>query len=282
MPSATHPEYSMVSPSSRKRRRDDDGGVQLSLSSTSEASQNVLSAIANHEHFVIPSGRGSTSLFSLPRKAVTKRLRLIEENPHEQSNTHYAHHNHNHAHDLSSTFSQSQQSYFSHAHPDLNSAASASSHQARSSHTSRTNNSAALLSPCYICHRKPTRKSDLDSFADCMGCGGRACFICLRACQGWPTTSDGGGSDDDPTAEAEEVSTSFTMRDVDDEETTAHGHGGQITAEIQQNAEQRQKKGEGGWNGRGHRGVICSRCCVEQGSEGDVVCLGCLAGMKGA
>lgn len=278
----------MVSPSSKKRRRDDDGEVQRSPSSTSEASQNVLSAIT--ERFVIPSSRVPTSLVSLPRKAVTKRFRLAEENPHEQSNTYYAHHNHNHAHahDLSSTFSQSQQpqqSHFSHAHPDLNSAASSSSHQIRPSHTTRTN-SAAVLSPCHICHRKPTRKSDLDSFADCMGCGGRTCFVCLRVCQGWLTTSNGGGSDE-PTPETEELSTSFTMRDVDDEETTTttmttHGHGGQTAAETQQNAEQRQKKGEGGWNARSHRGVICSRCCVEQGSEGDVVCLGCLAEMKGA
>ena len=36
-----------------------------------------------------------------------------------------------------------------------------------------------------------------------------------------------------------------------------------------------------GWSGRGHREVICSGCCVERGSEGDVVCLGCLAGMEG-
>lgn len=32
--------------------------------------------------------------------------------------------------------------------------------------------------------------------------------------------------------------------------------------------------GKGG--GRGHRGRICSQCCVEEGPEGEAVCLGCL------
>ncbi|KAL2685410.1 hypothetical protein Neosp_006508 [[Neocosmospora] mangrovei] len=34
----------------------------------------------------------------------------------------------------------------------------------------------AVLAPCHICHRKPTKKSDLDSFAECQGCGERTCF----------------------------------------------------------------------------------------------------------
>ena len=37
---------------------------------------------------------------------------------------------------------------------------------------------------------------------------------------------------------------------------------------------------EGTWvkeGGTGHRGRICSRCCVEEGMEGEVACLGCLA-----
>lgn len=28
--------------------------------------------------------------------------------------------------------------------------------------------------------------------------------------------------------------------------------------------------------GTGHRGMVCSRCCVERGTEGEVLCLGCL------
>lgn len=69
------------------------------------------------------------------------------------------------------------------------------------------------------------------------------------------------------------------MRDIDDEEDASDNN---VTVPGVQKAEQRQKKGEGGWSGGGHRGVICSRCCVESGGEGDVICLGCLAGMKGA
>lgn len=75
------------------------------------------------------------------------------------------------------------------------------------------------------------------------------------------------------------------MRDVDDEDAV-HNHAHKPTAP--QRPEQKQRKGEGGgdadgsWNGSGHRRVICSQCCVERGSEGDVVCLGCLAGMRGA
>ncbi|RSM16562.1 hypothetical protein CEP52_000052 [Fusarium oligoseptatum] len=33
----------------------------------------------------------------------------------------------------------------------------------------------AVLAPCHICHRKPTKKSDLDSFAECQGCETQCC-----------------------------------------------------------------------------------------------------------
>ncbi|KAI3329313.1 hypothetical protein HD806DRAFT_519527 [Xylariaceae sp. AK1471] len=288
MPSATQPVFSMVSPSAKKRRReDDDGEVQIPFSSTFEASQNLLSAINHNERLFLPSNRGSSSLFNVPRKAVplpvSKKFRRAEDDHHEQLNNRYLHHNTI----QSSAVSQSQPSHFSHAHPDLTSAASASSQQVRP--VMRTNSS-TLLSPCHICHRKPTKKTDLDSFADCMGCGERTCFVCIRACQGWPPVSDGGDSNSNHTVTEEQevgeedLSTSFTMQDVDDEEGT-HNYADKIT--NAQKPEQRQKKGQGrggarSWNGRGHRGVICSRCCVERGSEGDVVCLGCLAGMEGA
>ncbi|KAF3768935.1 hypothetical protein M406DRAFT_344868 [Cryphonectria parasitica EP155] len=41
------------------------------------------------------------------------------------------------------------------------------------------------LSPCHICHRRPTKKTELDSFADCEGCGERTCYVCIRECLGW-------------------------------------------------------------------------------------------------
>ncbi|GAW18098.1 hypothetical protein ANO14919_075690 [Xylariales sp. No.14919] len=278
MPSATQPAYAMVSPSAKKRRREDDGEVQMPLSSTLEAPRDLLSAI-NNERYIIPSNRASASLFSVPRKAiplpVSKKFRLVDDNRCEQPNNHYLHNN-------EILPSQPQQSHFSHAHPEFASAASASPHQTRLA-TTRTNSS-ALLNPCHICHRKPTKKSDLDSFADCTGCGERTCFVCLRACQGWLPTSESDGSSHTATQE-EDLSASFTMRDVDDEEITYNY--ANKPADTQK-PEQRQKKGEGGangeggWSGRGHRRVICSRCCVERGSEGDVVCLGCLSGMRGA
>lgn len=248
----------------------------MPLSSTVEASQNLLSAINNNERIIIPSNRGSASLFGHPRKPiplpVNKKFRLAEENHHEPpQNGHYLR-----SSDISPTApSQPQQSYFSHAHPELAS-------PVRPALT--RSNTSALLSPCHICHRKPTKKSDLDSFADCTICGERTCFICLRACQGWLPELDG----DEPNKTevgTEDLSASFTMRDVDDEDAV-HNHAHKPVAP--QRPEQKQRKGEGGgdaegtWNGRGHRRVICSRCCVERGSEGDVVCLGCLAGMRGA
>ncbi|KAI0974407.1 hypothetical protein F4678DRAFT_422541 [Xylaria arbuscula] len=275
MPSATQSAYSMVSPAARKRRRD-DGEVQKPFNSTLETSQNIFSATHNNERFVIPSNRGSPSLYSVPRKAiplpVSKKFRLIDDNPREQQpNNHSLAHYHHHHDILPSTASHSQPSHFSHAHPELASAAASSTTLHHTRPTPARTNSSALLSPCHICHRKPTKKSDLDSFADCMGCGERTCFVCIRACQGWlpalPATSE------------EDLSTSFTMRDIDDEESSAN-HATKLP--DAQNPEQRQKKGEGGWSGEGHRGVICSRCCVERGPEGDVVCLGCLAGMRGA
>jgi hypothetical protein len=46
-----------------------------------------------------------------------------------------------------------------------------------------------------------------------------------------------------------------------------------------------EQEGKGAWNKdgiEGHRGRICSRCCVEKGAEGDVWCLGCLRSQEGA
>jgi hypothetical protein len=156
------------------------------------------------------------------------------------------------------------------------------------------------LDPCHICHRKPTRKSDLDSFADCQGCGQRTCYVCIRQCQGWLPNNDSrrqrhsifgaaqrqqqqqqhqpqqqqpDEEDDAP------LSRSFTMHDVDDGEQeqwppsslyNVHGSSRQNPSHDH----------EPGW--KGHASVICSRCCIERGSEGDVMCLGCLAGVEGA
>jgi hypothetical protein len=37
----------------------------------------------------------------------------------------------------------------------------------------------------------------------------------------------------------------------------------------------------GGGSEWGHRGMVCSQCCVERGADGEVRCLGCLRAEKG-
>ena len=126
----------------------------------------------------------------------------------------------------------------------------------------------AVLSPCHICHRRPTKKSDLDSFADCQGCGKRSCFVCIRQCLGWRPGDhgrDAGGMllGDLP---------SSAMEDVGGENDGARPRGGPG-----------QRTGKDAWaaGGSGHRQMVCSRCCVERGADGDVVCLGCLPFIEG-
>lgn len=92
------------------------------------------------------------------------------------------------------------------------------------------------LRPCHICRRKPTVKKELDAFADCEGCAKRTCWVCIRECLG------GWGN------------------------------------KIEVGGEAGSGEGAEGWgeNGIKHRGMVCSRCCVERGTEGEVLCLGCL------
>jgi hypothetical protein len=120
-----------------------------------------------------------------------------------------------------------------------------------------------LLTPCHICHRRPTKKSQLDSFAECEGCGERTCFVCIRQCQGWS------GDEGSALSEQEVLSRSFHMDDIDDMSPVGEKHTNMKFTSSQTRAK--------GWDAHGHRTVICSRCCVERGTEGDVVCLGCLS-----
>jgi hypothetical protein len=133
----------------------------------------------------------------------------------------------------------------------------------------------ALMSRCHICSRKPNKKSDLDSFADCQGCGQRTCYVCIRECLGWgPNIANAITSDPttpiEPTTPFEQGETSFTMLDADADD------------DQPQPAESRVPRHEHGWTrGGGHRQVVCSRCCVERGQDGEVVCLGCLPFVEG-
>ncbi|KAI1433016.1 hypothetical protein GGR50DRAFT_670895 [Xylaria sp. CBS 124048] len=285
MPSVTQPERSMVSPSPKKRRRPDGAEAQTQFSHQLQASPNPSASINNNDRLNFPCNRG-TSPVNIPGKAVllppNKKARQLDDDDTEPLDDPYSCRNIA----VPASLLQLQQSNFCHAHPDPIPVASASSQQGLPN-VVRTNPS---LSPCHVCHRKPTKKSDIDSFADCMGCGDRTCFICLRSCQGWlPVPED--SRSDHAMPEDEDLTLSFTMHDVDDGESTrnyADSHADNHADRIihLKRMQQRQKKGEGGdtrsWIGHGHREVICSQCCIERGSEGEVVCLGCLAGMKGA
>ncbi|RYO82629.1 hypothetical protein DL766_002834 [Monosporascus sp. MC13-8B] len=305
MPSVTH---SPAFPSSKKRRRDDDGEVQMPLygslrqfqickpanrvfcasSPQCHESQELLSAINNNERLIFSHHREpGNPVFNIPRKPIplpmSKRLRPSGD--HEKQDRHHddgvapsgpggQHH-------------QQRQPYFSHAHPEYSTPPISPQIEPHQDRPDMVKSNSAKLDPCHICHRKPTKKSDLDSFADCMGCGQRTCFVCIRQCQGWlgaSTEETHPSRRPGSSVEERDFSASFTMHDVDDmnyQESSAAGP---------QRADHAQTEGDGdgggcaaeGWNGRGHREVICSRCCVERGSEGDVVCLGCLAGMEGA
>jgi hypothetical protein len=121
------------------------------------------------------------------------------------------------------------------------------------------------LSPCHICWRKPTDKSQLDSYAYCEGCGERTCFVCMRVCEGARTlqsTRMGIG----------DGAFSFEL----DSPVGLDGRGGCYEGEGEEGKKTWQRD-----RIEGHRGRICSRCCVERGAEGDVWCLGCLRTEEG-
>lgn len=133
---------------------------------------------------------------------------------------------------------------------------------------------ASLMSRCHICFRKPNKKSDLDSFADCQGCGQRTCYVCIRECLGWglPNLQTRIPGNPLPSIPSLKQEASFTMLDVDAPTTEYH----------QPPPEPRPQEHEHGWErGGGHRQMVCSRCCVEKGQDGDVVCLGCLPFVEG-
>ncbi|KEY66143.1 hypothetical protein S7711_05314 [Stachybotrys chartarum IBT 7711] len=142
----------------------------------------------------------------------------------------------------------------------------------------QTFHSAPVLAPCHICHRRPTKKTDIKAFAQCQGCGERTCYICMRVCHGWPV--------DDAEDEQEAMSRSLQMDDVDPLPTSASsdnfpGFRDQSATEPMAQPHDTHRLGQG-WAATGHCTKVCSRCSVERGSMGDVVCLGCLAGMEGA
>ncbi|KAL7787522.1 hypothetical protein V8C37DRAFT_390180 [Trichoderma ceciliae] len=139
--------------------------------------------------------------------------------------------------------------------------------------------SGMVLMPCHVCRRRPTKKSDLDSFARCQSCHEQTCFVCIRECQGR-------NSNESPVPllseeEEEALSRSCHMDDADEYATPPRPN----TDTQQRNSDATER---GGMSARGpanssiHHAMICSRCCVEEGAEGEVVCLGCLSNMDTA
>ncbi|KAM7222122.1 hypothetical protein V8F06_002394 [Rhypophila decipiens] len=137
-----------------------------------------------------------------------------------------------------------------------------------------------LTKRCHICSRKPTKKSDLDMFADCEGCGQRACFVCMRQCLDWrPAVLREGIKDLSRQKNRESLGAmstdSFTMEDAN---YAPDANGPHDQKEDQDSSSKHQQpKDTEGWPARGeHRQMICSKCCIEAGQDGDIICLGCL------
>ncbi|KAL1872102.1 hypothetical protein Daus18300_004471 [Diaporthe australafricana] len=146
----------------------------------------------------------------------------------------------------------------------------------------RTTNAPNVLAPCHICHRKPTKKTELDSYADCQGCGERTCYVCIRECLGWGTSPrDRHGLGEEVLMQDEEADSEEEERDTGNDHSFNMEDAPADDARLGHDSPQAGHRIRcGTWvkdGGTGHRGRICSRCCVEKGMEGEVTCLGCLA-----
>ncbi|KAK3300466.1 uncharacterized protein B0H64DRAFT_15981 [Chaetomium fimeti] len=298
MPSVA--QESPTAQSSRKRRRDDNDHQMAPPHSAANTPRGIFhqsdrahqsSTLVNRKIIPLPPGKRQRTTVDIEIEADGEPMQRSRSNSPFQRHRHLEHRDHQQTRDASRT------------------------EDTRSPSTlGNPTTPAPFMSRCHICSRKPTRKSDLDSFADCQGCGQRTCYVCIRECLGWdgagpssyaysptiqthphphpqprpqaqphnphPAVSEGPNSAralPSPTAatttttstpiglSAEEAGeTSFTMLDADDED-------------YQQEAQHEQ-----GWTrGGGHRRVVCSRCCVERGQDGEVACLGCLPFVEG-
>lgn len=121
------------------------------------------------------------------------------------------------------------------------------------------------LSPCHICHRKPSERKELEGYVDCEGCGGRTCYVCMRRCGGWDLEErwEGDERDGGVAWESDEMCV---------ERNSVCGDGAD-------EGDERMFGMEGPWSmddRKSHRAKVCSQCCVERGKEGEIYCLGCL------
>lgn len=143
-------------------------------------------------------------------------------------------------------------------------------------------NGVAIM-PCHVCHRRPTKKSDLDSFARCQSCQEQTCFVCIRECRRQKNLHN-----DPETPLLEEnkgVQRSFHMDEDECEMSlgTLNTHAPQHDDSRASDREGTSSRNSANNNSSStHHAMICSRCCVEEGPEGEVVCLGCLSNMDTA
>jgi hypothetical protein len=140
------------------------------------------------------------------------------------------------------------------------------------------------LSPCHICHRKPTVRSELDAFADCEGCGRRTCYICIRECLGSTAARDAIEMNVSSFDENYDV-LSFSFGDG--HPMSLDGRTSRVTPRSVSGYARSMESGLDPGDDMGgrtewdrqiteHTGMVCSRCCVERGEEGEVWCMGCL------
>lgn len=278
---------SLTQPLSKKRRHDDfDANPEYHIlygqlfdrpSAASLADKlNLRPQDLHHDSYAQRHGPPPRKVISLssPR---TKKLRMMTDQQDSEQHAQYS------VHTLQQTSPRP-----AHVAP------SSRHHHARSPTASkpgpRTTITTNVLAPCHICHRKPTKKTDLDSYADCQGCGERTCYVCMRECLGWAKTPrDSRSPNEYYGGKAEEE---VLMRDEDIDGEQGQGGTGNDRSFNMEDAppegsepdydslRANYKSRQGTWvkdGGTGHRGRICSRCCVEEGMEGEVTCLGCLA-----
>ncbi|RKF55738.1 hypothetical protein OnM2_087011 [Erysiphe neolycopersici] len=93
---------------------------------------------------------------------------------------------------------------------------------------------------CHICRRKPLHKNETEFCSTCESCHRSTCYVCLRQCNGKGIESNKG-------IKSQDSSSDFSPNE--------HATESRLNT---------------------HYENICSRCCVEQRTDGEVRCFGCL------
>lgn len=132
------------------------------------------------------------------------------------------------------------------------------------------------LNPCHICHRKPTFKSELDQYANCEGCDRRTCYICIRSCLRSTTRGSISASECCNLEDDHDMLVSFDAGDTFSPSKTRNGRGRSDSGYEGGDECHVRTIGKENLVMKVHRNRICSRCCVERGTDGEVLCLGCL------